>query len=241
MRITIFLVFISAGLALTARNCFKYNCIENATNTDICMSSNKNVLFLTTCKEGFKCTLSGSELAMCKNSYYLRNLAGEYCDDNEYCSFGLQCVNNICRGKSAPELCQLDSECDAELYCFKGKCTSPTNNCSEDGTKCKSNEFCANGTCTIIAQLPNGKDSNFPAACKSYFVLGNKCEDGPKYKKNINNSETCFYEINKKEYNDSGMCKKSEDGGRFCPLGKGDINIDNVIFFSHIVFKIYGF
>ena len=244
MRIKIFLVLISTALALTARNCFKYNCVEDANNTDTCMSAKDNTFNFITCKERYKCILldNSTELAKCRNSSNLTNLAGEYCDNNEYyCGHGLECVSNICRGKNVSDPCQSDSECDTELYCFKGNCTSPTKKCDEDGSKCRSNEFCAKGICVIIAQLPNGNLSDSPAACKSYYVMGGKCADGPKLKESKNKSEICEYEIGGKKYIDTGICEKSEKGGKFCPLGKGNINIDNVIFFYHIVFKIYGF
>ena len=117
------------------------------------------------------------------------------------------------------------------MYCGGGKCKEPQNDCKEEG-KCASDKICYEGECVDLFSFDNDKPSTIPGICKSYYVEGGKCVEGPilvnKETLNCPNSRDCTYKVLNKEFNKSCICGQDEDGNKFCPLEKGDFYLSKV-------------
>ena len=98
-----------------------------------------------------------------------------------------------------------------------------------NGTMCKSNEVCNGNECKILGQLAIGEKAIVPSACKTYYISNSECSAGPKFVNRTKNN-TCLYRINETStFEELPICDMDNTGNSFCPLGKGNINIDFVI------------
>ena len=183
----------------------KYECNENTSPHNLCITWEPHKLILNRCGDR-TCTIPheyGSD-GYCEDK---KRYPGEYCDSNNQCHEGNKCKGYVCRGRKVGEFCNSHINCDVELYCNNKRCTEPTNTCDKNKL-CKSNEVCDNGKCVVMAQLENGANAFVPAACKSYYLVGNKCHEGPKLNPNTNSKESfCKYKIGNNIINGSKICK----------------------------------
>jgi len=217
--------------------CPKYNCMGNVKEREVCATWKDFGMNMSTCADkGFICQLpSGMEeegLCIAKDSLPSL-LPGEYCEKPSQCLYGGKCEGNVCKGKKEGDVCTLDEECDVEMYCGNEreseskKCQRADGKSCKDGKKCASNKLCYKEDCHMIGQLDDGKDSEIPGLCKSYYIKGGKCSPGPK----LNHSKECP-EDKECKYSDKTktpcLCAKSSDGEKFCPPGKGDLDLSKV-------------
>eukprot|EP00826_Nyctotherus_ovalis_P028832 TRINITY_DN2272_c0_g1_i2.p1 TRINITY_DN2272_c0_g1~~TRINITY_DN2272_c0_g1_i2.p1 ORF type:complete len:235 (+),score=35.65 TRINITY_DN2272_c0_g1_i2:136-840(+) len=206
--------------------CKAFNC--NTTRTkDICGVWGFDRVDLSMCQTGMLCALpyETSDKAICVNTTtYPHRLPGEYCDNPEQCLYNKKCEKNICRGKEEGQPCKLDGECDVELYCYKGGCTSPADSC-KGGRKCRSNQVCSNEQCVCMGQLENGAEASVPAACKSYYIRGTRCSKGPRLVRS-DRVGYCRYDVEGDVYYyDAPLCTFGSPSKIFCPPGRGNVDM----------------
>lgn len=217
------------ALVFVYNKCIKYEC--NTTPKDhICAVWDDIGMNLTKCNDNHICDISyeKSNIGICKSktSYAL---PGEYCEDKSQCLYDNNCTDHICEGRKINNSCQVHGQCNVELYCYNGACRMPTKHCDMNGIMCKSNEVCNGNECKILGQIQTGEKAVVPSACKTYYISNNECSVGPKLVGKTKNN-TCLYRINETNtFEELPICNMDNTGNSFCPLGKGNINIDFVI------------
>eukprot|EP00826_Nyctotherus_ovalis_P029704 TRINITY_DN2355_c0_g1_i5.p1 TRINITY_DN2355_c0_g1~~TRINITY_DN2355_c0_g1_i5.p1 ORF type:complete len:207 (-),score=61.17 TRINITY_DN2355_c0_g1_i5:153-773(-) len=75
-----------------------------------------------------------------------------------------------------------------------------------------------------------GEDASAPAACKSYHIENNKCQDGPKLidkdKVCTGGKTTCKYRLaNNTEISEECKCGMNAEGKSYCSPGRGDFDL----------------
>lgn len=227
MRVVLLGLLLLGVLAVEIQECRMYNCNESLTN-DVCGVWDNVRTNLTKCQSGYICTIpyEFNNKAYCKNStIHPTRLPGEYCLSSTQCLYNSNCIENICRGKEIDKSCEFDGECDMELYCYKGHCKKPEEDCA-DGKKCRSDQVCNNNECVLMAQLENGKSASVPAACKSYYAEEGSCKAGPKLVGTDKNG-SCIYNVGDKyKFYELPLC--SFNGNSFCPPGRGNVDMEYV-------------
>lgn len=221
--------------------CPLYRCGGSVGENAVCAVWSKEGMNMSTCNErDLTCRLpSGMEQeGFCVKKTSLPSLLpGEYCENSAQCLHGGRCEDSTCKGKKADESCKIDEECDVEMYCGSGKC-KPANetDCGGD-VKCVSNRLCYEGKCHLMGQLKDGADSEVPGLCKSYYVLDKKCAPGPRltHGRECPKDGLCKYSDDSKQL---CVCGKTPTGNKFCPPGKGEIDVSKVNLIMKIVFIV---
>jgi len=169
---------------------------------------------------------------------------GEYCNDGKNC-FSSKCDNDkkICKGQGDGEDCEKDYECDVGFFCFERKCKallSKGETC--DGTnKCKVNLICNKDKCTEYGSLDKDTEASAPAACKSYFIEGGKCQVGYKLEspRDACKENTCKYSQEGKDAPTKDcVCGVTEEGNSYCNLGEADVDPTPVLSNNLLVFRL---
>lgn len=162
---------------------------------------------------------------------------GEYCSSDEECSSN-NCnkARKTCAGSR--DTCELETDCDVGLYCGAGKKCEPlrTENqpCSQS-EKCAVNLICSLEVCTVMGSKKKGDSASAPAACETYHIEDDKCQDGPKLvdkdKVCTGGKTTCKYRrANNTEYEDLCKCGMNTEGKSYCSPGRGEFNLRPVTF-----------
>ena len=167
---------------------------------------------------------------------------GEYCNSDKDC-FKSKCKEGICKGKGVKEACEEDYECDAGLFCFKRECQhllSKGDDC--DGTKkCKVNLICNKNKCTEYGSLGKGEAASAPAACNSYLIEDEKCQEGYKLETSrdaCGNDTKCKYTRGKETLIKDCVCGITTDGKSYCSLGEADVDLRSVLSNNLLVFRL---
>lgn len=255
---TYFLLFCMIGLALAdPLKCTFYNCYEFKDN--ICSSINKTFpdvigFNLKACPDKTVCNLQfGDEPDTCAPNYTIPlRYPGEACKNPEECFSG-NC-NSVCTGKKVDEACSDDADCDVELFCnlptLKCKAVSKFNESCSTVIKCGAGLVCNDGTCLSIGSIENGKPASAPAACKSFYISGGNCTKGPiLVAKSAQAGEDlhickdkCQYQLGEglmePEFCQCGMTP--DPAKSFCPPGRGELDLKDVIFFYNSISILLG-
>jgi len=231
MRLSLLTLLLTGVLLVRMMECPVYSCTGNVKEGEVCANWITEGMDMKTCADkGFICQLpSGMEeegLCIAKDSL-ASLLPGEYCEKSSQCLYGGECKGNVCEGKKKGGACTLDEECDVEMYCENQECQEADKDSCESGKKCTSNKLCYKGKCHMIGQLDDGQASEIPGLCKSYYIKQKKCSPGPK----LNHDKKCPTDGECK-YSDETktpcLCAKSPSSEKFCPPGKGDLDLSKV-------------
>eukprot|EP00826_Nyctotherus_ovalis_P003074 TRINITY_DN10617_c0_g2_i2.p1 TRINITY_DN10617_c0_g2~~TRINITY_DN10617_c0_g2_i2.p1 ORF type:complete len:229 (+),score=52.04 TRINITY_DN10617_c0_g2_i2:696-1382(+) len=220
-------LFVALAAGCLAMKCADYKCGNNNSNEGECITWTVTGMTIIPCKDGLACLMDNKGVGMCKKPGDIKGkYAGEYCESNPQCRTD-NCVNNVCVGKKDGK-CTTHADCDVEQFCDKEKCAKIEGACSVANNKpCKSNEVCNGDVCVRLASIDNGKPSQVPAACKSYYIKDKKCEQGPTLKRE--DKGMCVYQVGKDpEYTDTKVCVRDSKGSSFCDPGRGKMNINDV-------------
>jgi hypothetical protein len=231
-----------------AQDCSRYVKNEKLPK-DVCLlkvEMGTNTTFqLRECQEGKVCDILDEEdtESKCGNWYTTPiKFPGEYCRNHTECFSGV-CLNSTCVGKNESGDCENDTICNPGLYCDveakKCKKVRKINEACNEKMKCASYLVCDKAKCIVHASLDIDQEADHPSACKSYYVSKGKCKKGPTLKRAEGDPEfgpiacpkirECTYTFDGKEEFEPCICGITENGTKFCPPGRGDIVLDDVI------------
>ena len=171
----------------------------------------------------------------------MKQYSGNHCDSKTECLYGT-CVNSVCKTKN--DTCEIDFECDPGYYCFEKKCKELINHNGDCDSlnPCKVNLVCANGHCVKYGSIINKDKSTAPAACKSFYTIDGRCQEGPKLNNPNNgnkcpNSGVCSYTLgDNKDYQEPCKCGVTDKGFSYCSPGIGNLDPMPVSYFITLVF-----
>jgi len=160
---------------------------------------------------------------------------GEYCTNNNEChSNNCEPVRKTCTTSSTE--CKEHGDCDVGLYCSTdNKCVLlETKGQTCDATKkCHVNLICNNGICTEVGSINESESATVPAACKTFYIAGKKCQEGPKLQNESKlcskDNDKCIYKDYKNQYiEEKCQCGITAEGKSYCSPGIGDMNMKDV-------------
>ena len=207
------------------------------------VNDTKTILYLKKCPKDKYCHYKfplKSNVESCSDKS-LKQYTGNYCDSKTECLYGT-CKDSVC--KTDNNICEIDFECNPGYYCRENKCEeliNRTHSC-DSLNPCKVNLVCANGQCVKYGSIENKHNSTAPAACKSFYTIGGKCQKGPELN-NPNNgnkcpkSGVCSYTLgNNNNHQEPCKCGVNDKGLSYCSPGIGGLDPTPVCYFITLVF-----
>lgn len=245
--LVIFLVLV-ALVSADEMKCDVYNCKDLGANecAKVTRDTNNLIFELKACAGGKVCDLKFGETPdTCAASYSTPlRYPGELCSANS------ECFSNVCDEKTKlctsgieGADCEDDMGCSAGLYCSADQKCAKVKNETEDCTaaKCDAGLVCNSGVCAKIGQLKIGEAATALAACKSFFIIGGFCAEGPKLvrEQGIDNEagptkcsatkNECKYALGNDTQTDACICGRTDKAEqKYCNPGKGDIDMKDV-------------
>ena len=180
---------------------------------------------------------------------------GEMCEYPTDCMSG-ECAQGICGGVEETGVCAHSTQCNLGLFCALDKTCKKVARlgepCGPSGNHCRSNLVCMNSLCVNMGTLEEGKLSDNKFACSTFYIAKEDgsndllCSKGPKINgddhKCQGTKDMCDYQLTlpsgqTKPIQQPCLCGLSEDGAKYCPVGKGDIitNITHVCNYLYIL------
>jgi hypothetical protein len=222
-------------------SCPLYNCSDTAVAKDEeCALECIGNLTLKKCNTNLTCQpINFGSPSVCIKSTIpdYSVLPGEVCTEEKQCTIN-KCKDSTCAGYGKNESCNSTSQCDKGLYCKDKKCieTGKKGDSCNDHNRCSVNLICnrIDYTCIEYGSIKVEQDAPFPAACETYNQdKDGKCAEAPKIKnlKKLECPESgkCEYLINEESITTPCTCAKTDTGKKYCPPGKGDIDVSSVI------------
>jgi hypothetical protein len=173
---------LAAPLALCIPVCPRYACSSPALNqnfttiTDfVCSNETSPGSFVfDTCPQGMTCDWKNTQRCVLAYNGTGPYMPGELCYENSQCQSRV-CKGGSCDGKDHGEACANDTECDMDLGCINGECStlSAIGQKCDFVQRCQGYATCVNSYCILKGTLPNNAESSDRFACTSLFTMYN--------------------------------------------------------------------
>lgn len=175
--------------------------------------------------------------------FYNQQLAypGEYCRNDKECIKGVCSKDNsTCTLNPGNTTCEDDTDCNPGFFCKNKNCENLkmfNETCSKED-KCHPSTVCNFSTCVKLGSGEIDQKASSPIACKSFYLEGGVCKDGPKLTGYSDDGLACPKDTNQCEYkqgdkvvsNDKCRCGRGPKGTTYCQPGRGDIDMQPVRF-----------
>jgi hypothetical protein len=245
------LVILLAVTAIVyAEQCLFYQCNDQLP-AGVCSSktlNNSNTIFQMKECDGEKvCDVRLKGDDKCEDSYKQKvAYPGEFCRNDSECIKGTCSKDKICTLNPGNTTCEDDTDCNPGLFCKASNCEKLkmfNESCSGED-KCHPSTVCNYSVCVKLGSGIIGQKASAPIACKSFYLEGGACQEGPKLTNHSEDGLACnegylceYTKVDKSKYNDKCRCGRGAMGAQYCQPGRGDIDMQPVRILANNVFS----